>query len=267
MTELVDCHTHTTHSDGSSTVAQNVRRAAELGFTAICCTDHLTLPAEMDPSCEVSVPEADLPAYARDVELARASFPGVDVVFGFEADYYPGCGENIARWSRGATFVLGSVHSLDGRWIDDLGDLSYWDEMGTAYVWERYFEVWAQACLSGTGFSSMAHPDLVALLGRRPDEASRRRLYGSAAEAAREAGVRVEVNTAGLVKPVGAMYPDPELLALFSRAGVPLTVGSDAHALSRVGANIPEAYALAYRAGYRHIDVPTSAGGWRYIEL
>ena len=267
MTELVDCHTHTSHSDGSATVEQNVRRAAELGIRTICCTDHLTLPVEMDPQCEVSVPEADLPAYARDIELARAEFPQVDVVFGFEADYYPGCEPNIARWTRGATFVLGSVHGIDGRWIDDLSDLSYWDEMGTDYIWERYFEVWAQACFSRFGFSSMAHPDLVALLGRRPGDAARRRLYEFAAEAARESDVRVEVNTAGLIKPVGAMYPDPELLALFSRAGVPLTVGSDAHVVTRVGANIPEAYALAHDAGYRGIDVPTSDGGWGRVEL
>jgi histidinol-phosphatase (PHP family) len=265
--ELVDCHTHTRYSDGTATVEQNVARAEELGLGCICCTDHLTLPASIDPACEVSVAEADLPALAADVERARAAHPGVEVVFGFECDYYPGCEPNIAAWSRGATLRLGSVHLLDGSWIDDLSDLSYWDAHGTEAVWERYFEVWGQACSSPAGFHVMAHPDLAMLLGRFPADDVRARLYDRAAEAAREAGVRVELNTAGLVKPVGRMYPHPELLARFCAAGVPLTVGSDAHAVARVGEHVADAYRLAWKAGYRRIDVPRASGDWRAVDL
>ena len=265
--ELVDCHVHSAFSDGSSTISDNVARACELGVRTLCCTDHLTLPASIDPACEVSVAEADLDPYVLEVLAARERFPEVDVVLGFEADYYPGCEENVARWAARATFLLGSVHMLDGRWIDDLGDLSYWEEEGTGAVWERYFEVWAQACSSPCGFDSMAHPDLVSILGRYPDGGTVGRLYRSAAEAASAAGVRVEVNTAGVLKPVGRMYPDPRLLELFCAAGVRLTVGSDAHGAGRVAAGIAEAYGLAYRAGYRSVDVPTSDGGWREVSL
>ncbi len=265
--ELVDCHTHSTFSDGEASVLENALRARELGVATLCCTDHLTLPRAMDPLCEVSVAEADLPAYAAAVAQARELVPEVEVVFGFEADYYPGCEANVARWAAGAAFVLGSVHMLDGRWIDDGRDLSYWDERGTDAVWERYFEVWAQACSSRCGFGSMAHPDLVAKFGRLPGAALRSRLYAAAAEAAAQARVRVELNTAGLEKPVGRIYPDPELLALFFRAGVRVTVGSDAHEARRVGAGVAQAYRLAYGAGYRSVDVPTAEGGWRRLEL
>lgn len=265
--ELVDCHTHTRHSDGAASVEENVARAVALGITTLCCTDHLTLPRAMDPDCACSIPQDDLPAYVADVAAARERHPEVEVVLGFECDYYPGCELNVARWSAGATFRLGSVHSLDGSWIDDLSDLTYWDAHTTDEVWERYFEVWAQACSSACGFDSMAHPDLVSLLGRFPDATTRARLYAHAAEAAREAGVRVELNTAGAIKPVGRFYPDPELLALFARTGVPLTVGSDAHRLERVGEGIAAAYALAYEAGYRTVDVPTAEGGWRRVSI
>lgn len=265
--ELVDCHTHSTHSDGASTVEENVARAEALGIAAICCTDHLTLPASIDPACEVSVPEADLPRLAADVRRAAEAHPKVEVVFGFECDYYPGCEPNVARWSRGASFLLGSVHMLDGSWIDDLSDLAYWDAHDTADVWKRYFEVWAEACASPCGFDSMAHPDLVSLLGRFPDEALMLRLYSQAAEAAGAAGVHVEVNTAGRLKPVGRIYPDDRLLELFCRAGVPLTVGSDAHVASRVGEGIADAYAKAFRAGYRSVDAPVPGGGWRRVPI
>jgi histidinol-phosphatase (PHP family) len=267
--QLVDCHTHTTFSDGADPLARNVDRALELGLTCLCCTDHLTLPRAMDPACEVSVAEGGLAALAADVarERERARAGGCDLVFGFECDYYAGCEPNVARWAAGATFLLGSVHALDGRWIDDLSDLSYWDETGTEATWRRYFEVWAEACASPCGFDSMAHPDLVMLLGRFPDDALRDRLYDGAAEAARAAGVRVELNTAGLLKPVGRMYPHPGLLRRFRAAGVPLTVGSDAHVASRVGQGVAEAYALAWEAGYRRVEVPCADGGWRHVDL
>lgn len=265
--QIVDCHTHTTFSDGTSTVEENVQRAAQLGISTLCCTDHLTLPHAMDPACEVSVAEDDLAAYVRAVKDARAVYPQVEVVLGFEADYYPGCEQNIERWTADATFCLGSVHMLDGCWIDDLSDLTYWEANGTEAVWRRYFEVWAQACASTVRFDAMAHPDLVSLLGRFPDCATKEALYARAADVASAYGVRVEVNTAGTIKPVGRIYPDEALLRSFCRAGVPITVGSDAHAVARIGAGIEDAYALAWRVGYRSIEVPTAQGGWRTLAL
>lgn len=264
--ELVDCHTHTAYSDGTASVLDNVARASSLGLTTLCLTDHLTLPHQIDPLCEVSVPEADLAAYAADIDSARRRFPDVEVVHGFECDYYPGCEENVRRWSAGATFRLGSVHMVDMRWIDDLSDLSFWDECGTDHVWEGYFRLWGQACRSGL-FDSMAHPDLVSLLGRYPQDGLMRRLFAQAARDAAQAGVRVEVNTAGAVKPVGRFYPHPELLRLFCEAGVPVTVGSDAHAVERVGEGIARAYELAASVGYRSVEVPTADGGWRSVSI
>jgi len=264
--ELVDCHTHTLYSDGSSTLLQNALRAREMGITTLCCTDHLTLPVHMDPTCEVSVAQGDLQQHFPDYRAAASSFGDLDLVYGFECDYYPGCEPNIEAWKGSATYLLGSVHMLDGRWFDDLRDLSYWDETGTDAVWKRYFEVWCEACHSPARFDSMAHPDLVMLLGRFPAQGVDS-LYDMAALAAHDAGVRVEINTAGLVKPVQSLYPAQGLLERFRRAGVPITVGSDAHAVSRIGHAIQEAYALAHSVGYRCVDVPTSQGGWRAVNL
>lgn len=264
--ELVDCHIHTTFSDGSSSLEEHAQRATELGVTTLACTDHLTLPRAMDPLCEVSVAEADLPAHRAMIERVRGLFPELDLVYGFECDYYPDCAPNIARWGSNATFLLGSVHGVDGRWIDDLSDLSYWEECGTDALWERYFEVWCEACTFG--FDSMAHPDLIMLLGRFPlDPAAPKRFYHQAAEAARDCGVRIEVNTAGCIKPVGCMYPAPDFLEAFYRAGVPVTVGSDAHDARRTADRIEEAYGFLHRVGYRFIEVPTAAGGWRRVAL
>ena len=277
--ELVDCHTHTRHSDGRPSVEENVARACELGLATIACTDHFTLPAAIDPACEVSVWWEDLASYERDVLAARAAHPGIDVVYGFECDWYPGCEAYIDRLRGGATFLLGSVHLLGDPlgalgpdtawgWIDDGDDLSYWDEHGTEEVWRRYFDAWCRACSSPAGFSSMAHPDLVRKFGRVPTGGALvARLHDEAAQAAAAAGVRVEVSSAGARTAAGGFYPDADLLARFCAAGVPITVGSDAHDAARVGERIRDLYAYAHEAGYRRVDVPTPDGGWREVAL
>ncbi|HUZ84891.1 MAG TPA: hypothetical protein VMU66_09360, partial [Gaiellales bacterium] len=50
-------------------------------------------------------------------------------------------------------------------------------------------------------------------------------------------------------------YPDPQLLAMFRTAGVPVTLGSDAHAPADVGRDFDLARAELARAGYRSVTV------------
>ena len=89
-------------------------------------------------------------------------------------------------------------------------------------VWQRYFETLAEAARSGL-YDIMAHPDLVKVWGSaRPlPERDPRRYYEPAVEAMLDAGVAIEVSTAGLRKPVGELYPAPALLEMAVDAGLP----------------------------------------------
>ena len=51
---LVDCHTHTSFSDGHASFEDNVRAAAAAGCQVMVSTDHLTLPASMDATLSSS---------------------------------------------------------------------------------------------------------------------------------------------------------------------------------------------------------------------
>lgn len=263
--EYVDCHTHTVYSDGTSTIADNVEAAARVGLSTLCCTDHFAHPAFMD----CAIDESRIGELAADIAQARAAHPTMDIVFGFECDWYPGCERDIPRLTGDATFLLGSIHYLEEYAIDWREDMRIWDAEGPDAVWRRYVDAWCEACSCPAGFDSMAHPDLVRLFeneGYRPTLALEP-LWDAMAQAAQAAGVHVEVSTAGLRKSVGDFYPAAGLLERFCAAGVPITVGSDAHRSVDVGADIDRAYAYAYRAGYRSVDVPTADGGWRRIDL
>ena len=68
---IVDCHTHTSFSDGASTFEENVRAASAAGCRVLVSTDHLTLPASMDPDCECQVRESELRLHREAFEAAR----------------------------------------------------------------------------------------------------------------------------------------------------------------------------------------------------
>ncbi len=268
---LADLHTHTRYSDGTCDAAALVAAAEAAGVALLAVTDHLTLPPCMDPGCECSVAEGDLPALALDVAAAAAG-AAVEVVLGFECDWYPGCETNIAHWSRGAALLLGSVHWIGsqegGAWIDDPGDLHIWKELGPDEVWRRYGEAWCAACESPAGFDVMAHPDLpfrFANEGLAPT-VGLSGTFSAMAECAHDTGRRAEVSTAGLRKGVGAFYPCGELLDAFVHAEVPVTFGSDAHRAEDVAWGLGRAHAYAWEHGLRAQEVP-GRDGWRSVPL
>ena len=195
---LVDCHTHTSFSDGHASFEDNVRAAAAAGCRAMVSTDHLTLPASMDSNCEVQVVEGNLPAHRLAFEDARKLTaqiaPELELIYGFECDWYEGCEPLVERWSEGAVVRLGSVHWIgnpgdimagaagaagtenvarpdtpDSRcgWIDDDTNLHVWENLGVRGVWERYVDDWCRACESSLNFDVMAHPDLVMRFRRK----------------------------------------------------------------------------------------------------
>lgn len=301
---LVDCHTHTLFSDGVATFAENVRAAATAGCRVMVSTDHLTLPASMDPTCAVSVAEGELAAHRAAFDEACAAAaelaPELEYIYGFECDWYEGCEPYVKRWSAGATVRLGSVHWLGNPgditagaarpgdaddpaarvatagtpgsgagWIDDGDDLHLWLELGPDEVWRRYARAWCRACESPLAFDVMAHPDLAQRFCQEGLAATcdLRPLMDEMAACAHDTGRRIEISTAGLRKGVGDYYPGRALLERFCRAGVPITFSSDAHVARDICSGIADAMSHAFAIGYRSFDVPHADGSWEHVPL
>lgn len=245
---LPDYHTHTSrcgHASGSA--AEYVRAAHERGLTGIGVCDHLPLAGHRDP--ELSMDLADLPGYVEEVMELKRAHPGY-VFLGIEADYEPESFDETRELLRAFPFdyVVGSVHFLDGWAFDDPRCQDGWTGRDIDEVYRRYFELVAEAAETGA-FTILGHLDLVKKFGHRPErpplEAAR-----SLVERVKRSGVAVEINTAGLRKPVSEVYPDIALLRLLRIAGVPLTFGSDAHTPNDVGRDFDYALRLAHAAGY-----------------
>jgi histidinol-phosphatase (PHP family) len=183
-----------------------------------------------------------------------------DLRLGIEADFIAGAEDRIANLleARDFDYVVGSVHFIrDG--AVDMDDFSVWDSgRSLEEVWRRYFETVAESARCGL-FDIIAHPDLVKIWGRdRPERTPAgdlRRYYEPAVEAFAEAGIAVEVSTAGLRKPVGEMYPAPAFLEMCLEAGVPLALSSDAHRPEDVGAGYEQALELLGELGVGELSV------------
>jgi histidinol-phosphatase (PHP family) len=181
--------------------------------------------------------------WARDDVDAYCAFvrEETDLKLGIEADYVSGREDRIARFleQREWDYVIGSVHFVRDAAVDLEG--TEWEHVwgrgdSADRVWQRYFETLAEAARSGL-YDVMAHPDLVKVWGSaRPlPERDPRHYYEPAVEAMLDAGVAMEVSTAGLRKPVGELYPGPALLDMALDAGLPIALSSDAHQPGQIG--------------------------------
>ena len=129
-----------------------------------------------------------------------------------------------------------------------------WARLSVEDVWSRYFE--AVGVLAASGLVDvLAHLDLAKIFGRRPAASVVAEHHAAAAAAVGEAGVAVEVSTAGLRKPVGELYPAPDLLARCWEQGAGATLASDAHVAGDVGRDLPAAVELLRSVGYETVTV------------
>jgi histidinol-phosphatase (PHP family) len=179
----------------------------------------------------------DLDAY---VEFVRTT----PLRLGIEADFIPGGEDKLANLLDGRDFdyVVGSVHFLGNRAVDHEG-YDVWEADGDPdRVWRRYFETLAEAARSGL-FDILAHPDLVKVWGsgRPVPDRDPRFHYEPTVEAISEAGIAVEVSTAGLRKPVREIYPSRAFAEMCVEAGAEFALSSDAHLPEQVGYGYDEA--------------------------
>ena len=255
---MIDLHVHTylcRHAEG--TPRDYVRAAAERGVVALAFTDHLPLApelAERVPGADgYAMGEPELALYVSEVEEAAqlGRDLGVEVLCGVEADLVPTGLDDVRALVDRHSFdvVLGSVHFIDGWAFDDPSRREEYGRWTPEDLWQRYFADLAAAAATGIA-DVIAHADLVKKFCFTP-KGSVEALYRSTADSLFAAGVAVEVNTAGLRKPCKEIYPAAAFLRQLKRAGVPVTVGSDAHSPSEVGFGWSEAVETLRDAGYR----------------
>ena len=244
-----DAHIHTAlcrHAKGMP--IDYARAAFSKGLPEICITDHAPAPDGYDVESRMTT-EA-FPPYLQAVAEASRLFPG-RVRLGIEADYYPGCEAYLPRFLDSAPFdlVLGSVHFIGDWGFDNPATLERWSRADLRLVWSSYLDLICQMAKTGQ-FDVISHIDLPKKFGHRLPEQDLKELVSPVLDVIAASGMALELNTGGLRKPVGEIYPSLSVLKLVCERGIPILFGSDAHAPAETGDSFAEAVSLARAAGF-----------------
>ena len=196
--------------------------------------------------------------YLDDIDLAafqetREVSPDVELRLGIEIDFVPGKEEEMDRFATELPYdyIIGSVHRVAGEEVDHPDHKEIYEKWDTYDLYEAYYENVRAAALSGR-FDVLGHPDLIKIFRRFP-ERDITSMLEETADAVAESGIVVDVNAAGLRKPVGEIYPSRDFLEMFHRRKVPIILSSDAHAPEEVAAGYDRSVPLVRGVGYREV--------------
>lgn len=257
MNRLPDLHIHTPfcgHAEGEP--GDYIRAARELGLPEMGFADHMPLFHIDDPSLTMS--QDDLPLYVEKIKKLQEAHADFPVRLGIEADYIATHLDELAATLARYRFdyIYGSVHFIGGWGIDQSRFKFEFEKRDINEVYETYFGLVMDAARTGL-FDIMTHLDVVKKYGHRPTR-DLSELYHEVGKTLAKSNVAVELNSSGLRRPVGEIYPSLEILKILNSDGVPITFGSDSHRPSEVGYEFAALLKLARAAGYT--DYVTFAG-------
>ena len=250
-----DLHTHTAlckHASG--TPEEYLAAAQEAGLAYWGVSDHFPAPAGYD--AEFRMAPNDLPRYFGILDSLRAAADGsnLQVFAAAEFDYVPGRMDEVFTaldpFRPKFDYLIGSVHYVGDFAFDDPDKLADWPRYGVDAVWDGYLTD-LKAFVGLGGFDVMAHSDLPKKFGFRPTNYEKvvRRMT-EIYECAAAKGICLELNTAGLRVAADEIYPSPDLLRAAFRAGMKITLGSDAHKPEQVAYGFDRAAELARSIGW-----------------
>jgi len=241
----IDLHNHTTrcnHAEG--TVDEYIQRAIELGIDIYGFSEH----APMDFDEKYRLPFCDMQAYTNDILTAKEKYKKeIHILLGYEVDWLQG---HMDERVLGADvdYLIGSVHFIDKWGFDNPEFIGGWKSKDIDEIWQAYFEATEAMAKSGK-FDIVGHLDLIKVFKFMPKQ-DVRVLAKNVLRAIKNSNMVMEINTAGLRKPIGEMYPSRALLEEAYDLAIPITFSSDAHAVEQIGAGYDLAIALAKDIGY-----------------
>ncbi|MGM0651274.1 MAG: histidinol-phosphatase HisJ family protein [Bacillota bacterium] len=254
---MIDYHLHTPRCcHASGTLQEYLAEAKNMALSEIGFSDHFPLGLlGYTPRNQVTMKPEELDQYISDVAALKKTSADVKIKLGIEVDYIPGTEDKVKALLEKYSFdyVIGSIHFL-GDW--DFTHPVYADtykDRDIDEIYSLYLDLLGRLCRSNL-FDIVGHIDVVKKFGYRPENGLED-YWQNIVQILKETGACFELNTAGKDAPVGDFYPDRRLLELACAAGIPVTLGSDAHRPDQVGRFFHEAIALLKAAGYRELTV------------
>jgi len=228
---MVDLHNHTplcNHAQGKP--QEYIKNAIKKGIKIYGFADHA--PMEFDKKYRMSF--NDMKNYENEINLLKKQYKDkIKILLGYEVDFTPTKYLDKRVLTADVDYLIGSVHFLDNWGFDNPEFIKEWEDRDVDDVYKEYFE-YIEKMASSKLFQIVGHIDLVKVFGHKPKK-NIKDIAKNAIKAIKKANMAVEINTAGLRKPVKELYPSDELLEMIIDEGIDITLSSDAHSPEQVG--------------------------------
>ena len=242
---IVDLHNHTTlcnHAEGS--IEKYIEKAIQMGVKAFGYSDHA--PMDFDPKYRMSFEQ--MKRYESDIlELKEKYKDKIEILLGYEVDYLKGhMDERVLNAD--VDYLIGSVHFIDDWGFDNPEFIGRYEHEDIDSIWEKYFHAIEEMAQS-RHFDIVGHLDLIKVFKYMPNK-NINQIAKNALRAIKEADMTLEINVAGLRKPISEPYPSPSLLKQAYEMGIPICFGSDAHKPEQIGLFSQKVIDMAKSVGY-----------------
>lgn len=253
--KLPDYHLHTNATDdGTSTLLEIAETAARAGLGEIAITDHY-----IHGITNFSISAKGIEQHFKDAETALERF-GIKVLIGLEADYFQHYHNEIENFLHSFDFdiILGSGHMVEGHILpDEKSSAVLFRKFPIEEVYTKSYDRLIETIQSGL-FDVMAHMDIFRRFGAAQEKEPPFEQFAEQAEHVCAELLRTdtgfEANCRGYDHAPAEQYPSSQFLAMLARAGVTkVTIGSDAHAVDKIGLYLERGLDALQLAGFSRI--------------
>ncbi len=268
-----DYHTHTLFSNhGKGHPRELALAALEKGLLALGFSEHFPLPEGFtEPSQGGANMHWDqIAQYLKEAEEAREEFGHrLKILVGFEVDYLPQVEEemkvNLAKYP--VDYYVGSIHIVDRfrsnheNWLVDYTPQIFEEGLeekgGARAVYTRYYEL-IREYARAYSHQIVGHLDLIKKFNQGkiyfdPESQDYLEQVEATLDVIKATGKIVEINTAGLFKGMGELYPSDKILQMLLERKIPICLSSDAHAPDQVGREFSSSWEKLARLGFDQI--------------
>ncbi len=257
---IIDIHNHTSrcnHATGS--MESYIKQAIAKHISVYGFSCHAPIKQGIDPNNRM--PVADIQDYLNDIKVLKEKYKNtIHITSGFEVDFIKADFIYDEVLNSNVDYLIGSVHFIPQSsekyslfnpkfWgFDNPEFIDQYEKKNIDEIWQNYFDS-IQQMAKTQKFDVVGHLDLIKIFGFLPRK-SPKDIALKAIQQIKSSDMCVEINSAGLSKPIGEQYPSVELLKLCFDMDIPITFGSDAHKTNDINSGYDICVKLAKNIGY-----------------
>ncbi|MDD3442793.1 MAG: histidinol-phosphatase [Sulfurimonas denitrificans] len=242
---IADLHNHTklcNHAEGE--INEYIEKAIECNIKYFGFAEHA--PMNFDPKYRINFEQ--MQSYEQSIlEVKELYKEKIEILLGYEVDYLRGYMDERVLNAK-VDYLIGSVHFINEWGFDNPEFIKDYENQDIDEIWQKYFDAIEEMAKSKL-FDIVGHLDLIKIFKFMP-KGNIAYIAKNALKAIKDADMSVEINVAGLRKPIAQTYPSYDLLKEVKKLNISITFASDAHKPEQVGLFSDETMKMVKELGF-----------------